>query len=80
MTREDYIQLRTNQSTPTYVYNYYLEHIGDRKPKLDEGMFFLCLQQWDGLESAMQIAQEYFDVKFEVMKVFNKQGKLILLL
>ena len=78
MTREEYITYRTN-GNPDPVYEVYKEGFNEKKhkPFLNKGDFFQAIQMWPPAMKALQDTYAYFDSKFEVLIIKNKEGNVL---
>lgn len=69
MKREDYIKMREANSGEI-MYEYYKENFDSEKhkPFLKIEEFFEAIEKYPLLQQAFNIATEYYDVKFNVLK------------
>lgn len=76
MSREEYIEMRNNNS-PLYIYDWYLEHFDEKKHKIKLSIedFFEWFQIWPNSTNVYNIMTSYWDVHFNILKVPNKQGQ-----
>lgn len=78
-----YLLMRAN-SDVAILYEYYKDHYDSSKHSrfLHPQEFINALQQWNmmGLPAMMDMAVQYFDNKFNIVKLLNKEGQLIKLL
>jgi len=74
MSREDYIKLR-GEVSGEILYQYYKEHYDDKKYSnfLSYEEFILAIRAWGNILSAYEVATEYFDAKFHVLKCATKE-------
>lgn len=77
MTKERYKFSRIHNPLDV-VYDYYLNHEGRKHNPLPPDQLFMLLQTkgWNLNEIATRILQEY-DVKFEMVSLLDREGKLI---
>lgn len=78
MTREDYLALRGSTSY-NLLYEYYREKYDGYKhnPFLDFSEFITFMQMWPGARGSYERALEYYDQKFNVTVLMDKDGKTI---
>lgn len=78
MTREQYLGLRGSTSY-NLLYEYYKEKYDGYKhnPFLDFMEFVKFMQMWPGVREAYAKALEYYDQKFNVKVIMDKDGNVI---
>jgi hypothetical protein len=81
MTREQYIQMRTN-SNFNIVHNFYSEKFDHSKHKPFLSMMELAtfLPSWGNLDAVFEKCCRYYDEKFDVKVLLDKDGNLIKIL
>jgi hypothetical protein len=81
MDRKHYLHcLRTNQFDAHVFYDYYKEHNKREEYNLDLMEFHNLFNQYVstfGINSAINTVKQYYDVKFEIVEVLDKEGKVI---
>ena len=70
MNREEYIILRNDQHLD-YLYDYYKEKFDEKVHKnfMKPDEFFHNIQKWPNFRGAIEVASEYYDIKFNVLHV-----------
>ena len=81
MTREQYIQMRTNGNF-NIVHNYYSEKFDSSKHNPFLGMMQLAtfLPAWGNVDAVFEKVCRYYDQKFDVRILTDKNGNLIKIL
>jgi len=79
MTREDYLNYRSSNN-PEPLYELYKEGFDEMKHKnfLNRGDFFQAIQMWPPAMTVLQNAISYYDNKFEVLVISDKETGRIL--
>ncbi len=70
MERSQYIKLR-EQGSAEILFEYYKEKFDKTKhsPFLDYSDFLPAIQMWPGVREAYNMVTEYYDAKFNVLKL-----------
>jgi hypothetical protein len=78
MTREEYLGLRGSTSY-NLLYEYYKEMYDGQKhqPFLQFMDFVNFMQMWPGIRGSYEKVLEYYDQKFNVNVVMDKNGNII---
>jgi hypothetical protein len=81
MTREQYIQMRTNGNF-NIVHNFYSEKFDHSKHKPFLSMMELAtfLPSWGNLDAVFEKCCRYYDEKFDVKVLLDKDGNVIKIL
>lgn len=77
--RESYIKSR-NENNIDYLYEYYINnvHLSKVKIQLPVGIFWGLFQMWEPHQIILENFFNYFDSKFEVVKLMDlKTNKII---
>jgi len=69
MSREEYVRTR-QEINAEVLYEYYKEHYDDKKYSkfLSFEEFIPAIRAWGNILSAYEVATEYFDAKFHILK------------
>lgn len=78
MTKEEYLEFRKTLSI-NLLYEYYKEKFdkNEHSPFLLFEQFIQTIQLWPGTKFAFDKVWEYYDEKFSVVKLLDKEGNLI---
>ena len=77
MTREQYIQIKATQPAGV-IYQFYKEHLNINKHKLlSYQEFFTFVQMWASLDALFEKVCRYYDNKFCITKLLDKEGNII---
>ena len=78
MKRDEYIKLR-QENSGEIMYNFYKEFFNKEKHKnfLEFPQFIEFIQLWPLVQQAHNVSCEYYDVKFNVLKVPLNEGKMM---
>jgi len=78
MTREDYVGYRNN-NRHDYLYEFYKENFNKEKYSifLDIADFFKYFQMWPPNMMVVDEVSQYYDIKFNVIKVWQKPGEIV---
>ena len=75
MDRNRYLQLRNSRHVD-YLYEYYTKNFDEKKhsPLLNQGEFFMCMQQWPGMQQAVQWVTQFYDAEFNILTIVDKNN------
>ncbi len=78
ITKEQYINLR-NSKTVDVIYYYYREHHVPEKHigPFDIQEFFIYLNMWGNMQQIFQKVIDYYDQKFNLVQLLDKNGNII---
>lgn len=78
MTKEEYLRIRGSVSLPL-MYQYYTENFDHSRhsPFLDEHSFYQLMQLWPFARHGWEKVVRYYDEKFNVVILSDKQGRII---
>lgn len=78
MNKDEYLKL-IKVYPGDVLYNYYVEHLNTPlyKSYLDKMSFITNLAKFTDPSALLNVVCSYYDSKFSIIKVFDKEGKLI---
>lgn len=78
MTKAEYLQLREENSLQI-LYNYYTEHFNRNKhnPFLSVEQFIMFLNMWTHIPNLFNTICSYYNEKFQINELRDKEGRLI---
>lgn len=78
MTKENYLQLR-NDNHQLLLYEYYKEKFNEKKHLvfLNINDFIRTLQIWGDINIIFRNVCKYYNNKFDIVEVFDKESNLI---
>jgi len=82
MSKEEYLQLRNTRNTAEIMYEFYKEGFDaeKHKPFLVKEEFFVGMSQWEAGgfgQIFVPSVLSYFDSKFGIIKMSNKDGQIM---
>ncbi len=75
MNRDQYLAWRNSRHVD-YLYEYYTKNFDEKKhtPLLNQGEFFMAMQQWPFMQQAVQMVTEHYDSEFNVLMIPDKNN------
>jgi len=82
MTKEDYIDLRNKNVFGEILYEFYKEYFSAEKHKifLEKDDFYKAINFWGQGNIVLPTVLSYYNNKFLITEVYNKEGVIIKLL
>ncbi len=78
MNKEQYLELMKNKNYSSILYEYYKEKFQEKEYKtfLTIEQFIHFLKMFDYVNIGMEKASKYYEEKFNIVRIHNKEGQL----